>query len=167
MFYSGSHGTSPGKVKAHLWFWLSKPIDTKYRKLWLEAINILAGLGQGEDDRVVDPAVASPWQPIFCATPTFRGAPDPVPERWHFIAGTTRDVAVPEREELEKILAGKRPRPEGPGSGGAGGATGGWRGILEAMGEPERVLEPTNMAVGLYVRQFGADCDPGPFYEVV
>ena len=114
MFYSGSHATSPGKVKVHLWFWLSKPINTKYRKLWLEAINVLAGLKQTEDSRAVDPAVGSPWQPIFCAAPEFRGAPDPVPERWHFIAGTTRDVLVPDREALEKVLAGKRPRPEGP-----------------------------------------------------
>ena len=56
--------------------------------------------------------------------------------------------------------------PRGPGSGGAGGATGGWRGILESMGEPNGFHEPTKMAVGLYVRQFGADCDPEPFYEV-
>jgi hypothetical protein len=170
MFYSGSHGTSPGKVKAHLWFWLSKPIDTKHRKLWLEAINTLAGLEQTEDSRVVDPAVGFFLQPIFCAAPAFRGAPDPVPERWHFIEGTKRDVAVPEREELEKILAGKRRRrlDGGPGNGGAGGATGGWRGILENMGDANGngFFEPTKMATGLYVRQFGADCDPGPFYEV-
>ena len=73
---------------------------------------------------------------------------------------------MPEREALESILKGRRPRPEGPGSGGAGGATGGWRGILETMGGKNGYFKPMNMAVGLYVRQYGADCDPEPFYEV-
>ena len=139
MFLSGSHGTSLGKIKTHLWFWLSQPIGTEHRKTWLKAINILAG-GE-ENDHVVDPAVASAWQPIFAAAAAFRGAPDPVPQRWHFIKGVARTVAVPPYEELEKIVTGKR-RLYDPGSSGAGGATGGWRGASNAW-EEKRLLHPT------------------------
>ena len=171
MFFSGSHGTSLGKVKVHLWFWLSKPIKETFRKLWLTAINVSAG-GEEDDDEdtcTVDTALAQPAQAIFAAAPTFRRHPDPVKERWHFITGTTREVAVPEREVLERILKGRRPRPvDGSGSGGAGGSTGGWVGILESMGDANGngFHKPQKMAIGLYVRQYGATCDPQPFYEV-
>ena len=74
------------------------------------------------------------FQPIYCAAPAFRGAGDPVPERWHFIAGTTRDVPVPAVEDAGENLHKGKQRRHDPGSGGAGGATGGWRGILEHMG---------------------------------
>ena len=54
MFYSNSHGTAPGKVKVHLYFWLARAIGKTLRELWLNAINALAGLSGDEDDRAVD-----------------------------------------------------------------------------------------------------------------
>ena len=169
MFLSGSHGTSPGKVKAHLWFWLSKPIGETFASSgWRQSTS-----APGSDKT---------------RTPRRRsGRRATIPECLLRSAGVPRRQRRSSRGALAlhcgyvpfgagaggrsaaKILAGKKSRQVGPASTGAGGTSGGWRGILESMGDANGngFHAPMKMAAGLYVRLYGADCNPQPFFEVL
>lgn len=73
---------APGKLhllKAHLWFWLSEPVDSVALRQWAK------GWGR------VDAAVYRQVQPHYVADPLFEGVDDPVPTRMGMAVSGTRD----------------------------------------------------------------------------
>lgn len=72
---SAGHTKHAGKLKVHVWFWLSRPYTSKELKTWAKLIN----LGAGGD---IDAAVFDEIQVHYTAAPQFEaGVLDPVPVR--------------------------------------------------------------------------------------
>ena len=67
--FSSSMGIKQGKVRLHLWYWLSRPCTDEEMKGWLQ-------------ESPVDLALFNPVQPHFTANPVFlNGALNPFPDR--------------------------------------------------------------------------------------
>ncbi len=105
---SSSAGFKPG-LRAHLWFWLDRPMGERELTRWAENVNDAAGR------RLVDPSVFRTVQPNYTANPILDvGVTDPVGKRWGIIDGT--DVLVlPRMAEraanyLKKLEALRNPR---------------------------------------------------------
>ena len=83
--FSSNMGIKQGKVRLHLWFWLSRPCSDQEMKGWLQ-------------DSPVDLALFNPVQPHFTANPVFLdGAVDPFPDRsGMYQPSDLVEVAVPE-----------------------------------------------------------------------
>lgn len=88
-----------GKLKAHLWFWLDRPVDDASLRHWAR-VTMAAR---------VDAAVYESIQIHYTAAPVLVGLPDPVGQRSGLLVGGSGVVEVPqevwgwaEREELER-----------------------------------------------------------------
>jgi hypothetical protein len=81
---SSTAGIKPG-IRAHLWFWLDRPVSDHEAKRWLGAAP-------------VDPSVYTPVQPHYTASPIFEGLDDPCHERLAILPGHP-EVAVPDLTE--------------------------------------------------------------------
>jgi len=83
--FSSNMGIKQGKVRLHLWYWLSRPCSDQEMKVWLQ-------------DSPVDLALFNPIQPHFTANPIFLdGALDPFPDRsGMYQPSDLVEVAVPE-----------------------------------------------------------------------
>lgn|GEM_PF-2153243 len=78
---SAGHPTKRGKLKAHLWFWLSTPRTSVQLKEWAKAVTLDA-----------DHSVFSHTQVHYTAAPIFaQGLTDPVPVRSGFVQGLIQD----------------------------------------------------------------------------
>lgn len=78
---SSSAGVKGGGLRAHLWFWLDRPLGEAELTRWAESVNDAAG------QRVVDPAVHRTIQPLYVANPIFEGMLDPVARRLGYVPG--------------------------------------------------------------------------------
>lgn len=83
---SSSAGTKrTASIKAHLWFWLDRPVTNEHLKRWTKA-----------EAMPVDPALFNAVQVHYTAAPVFEGAPDPLPIRSGFWQGSSASVHVPD-----------------------------------------------------------------------
>ncbi len=79
---SSSAGFKPG-IRAHLWFWLDRPMSERELTRWAENVNDLAGR------RLIDPAPFRTVQPNYTADPILDiGVSDPVGQRSGRLIGT-------------------------------------------------------------------------------
>jgi hypothetical protein len=98
--FSSSMGIKKGKIRIHLWFWLSRKVIDSEMKAWL--------YGTPADLRLFNPV-----QMHFIARPLFsEGAVDPLPHRSGlFEAGADRDtVSVPDDLETRTQATLSKPR---------------------------------------------------------
>jgi hypothetical protein len=161
--YSGRAGfTHDRLIRAHLWFALTAPVADDDLRRWAMAWNANAG------SRLIDFAPFNPAQIHYTADPVLAaGIADPVPQRWHFIAGPLGDrvsIVPPPAEELARLPSGGALHP--------GGGFGAWlgrigsvewgffAGIKGALGAAARAGVSRDMAVAA-VRQTIVDADPG------
>lgn len=78
---SAGHPTKAGKLKVHVWFWLSTPRTSGEIKEWAAAVGLAA-----------DSSVFDPIQIHYTAAPVFeQGVADPVPLRSGFVQGLCGD----------------------------------------------------------------------------
>jgi hypothetical protein len=85
---SSGHAIKQG-VRAHLWYWLDRPLTCAQLKAWLQ-----------REHAPVDMSVYSPCQPHYTARPIFRnGTTDPLPARLAWLDGESC-VAVPDLRDL-------------------------------------------------------------------
>jgi hypothetical protein len=82
--FSSNMGTKKGKVRLHLWYWLSRPCSDQEMKGWLQ-------------ESPVDLALFNPVQMHYTANPVFLdGALDPFPDRsGMYEPSDIMEVAVP------------------------------------------------------------------------
>lgn len=98
--FSSSMGIKKGKIRIHLWFWLSRKVLDAEMKAWL-------------GDAPVDLKLFHPVQMHYIARPVFSdGAVDPLPQRsGRHDAGTGRDaVSVPDDLETRTRATLSKPR---------------------------------------------------------
>lgn len=87
---SAGHAKNEGKLKAHLWFWLSTPYTSGQLRAWAEATNV-----------ELDKATMNPVQVHYTARPLFaEGQVDPLKRRSGFTAGNTASVPLVLSEEV-------------------------------------------------------------------
>jgi hypothetical protein len=98
---SSSAGTKrTASIKAHLWFWLDRPVTNAHLKLWAKA-----------EAMPVDLAPFNAVQIHYTAAPVFEGAPDPVPFRSGFCPGVATAVHVPDlSSEVMQLRADNAPK---------------------------------------------------------
>jgi hypothetical protein len=96
--WSSSQGMDGGAtLRAHLWFWLSRPIADADLKRWAKHVNKSAGI------KLIDEALFSPVQPHYVGRPIFgEGVADPVSRRSGFRHGL--------EEEVELVIPTAQPR---------------------------------------------------------
>jgi hypothetical protein len=80
---SSSAGVVPGVLKAHVFFWLSEPMDNDALRRWF-----------AHHAPLVDIAPFNAVQPHFIADPTLIGADDPLPTRTGWRDGTAQTVTL-------------------------------------------------------------------------
>jgi hypothetical protein len=81
---SASAGIKPG-LRAHVWYWLDRPVPTDALKAWMEA-----------NARGIDQKLFNAVQIHYCTDPIIVGAPDPVPRRTGWVQGERDYVTMPE-----------------------------------------------------------------------
>lgn len=95
-----------GKLKAHIWFWLTEPWTNLALKSWAGAVNTLAGC------KLIDLALFQDVQAHYTAAPVFGpGVEDPFPVRSGLIQKATDAVtirALPVSETAPKAEASER-----------------------------------------------------------
>lgn len=131
---SGSTGFKPG-LRAHLWYWLDRPMGERELTRWAENVNDAAGR------RLVDPAVFRTVQPCYTANPVFDvGVSDPVALRSGVVRGAP---------ELELPKLAER--------------AGAWLRKLDPLRDPrnDNVRDPVMRACASYFCARGADADAG------
>ncbi len=78
---SSNAGFKPG-LRAHLWYWLDRPMSEKELTQWAENVNDAAGR------RLIDASVFRTVQPNYTANPILDvGVSDPVGKRWGILDG--------------------------------------------------------------------------------
>jgi hypothetical protein len=83
---SSSAGVKPAtEARAHLWFWLDRPIGQAELKRWKDDFDVK-----------IDPMVFGTVQPLYVARPIFVDKPDPLPRRSGLLEGDRDVVTVPE-----------------------------------------------------------------------
>jgi hypothetical protein len=103
---SSSFATEPGKVKAHGFFYLDRPLDEAGRNALLGDCLKVSHQKTGATDGVADPAVNRTGQPLYFCNPSFvGGAVDPLAgtqlePRWFYIDNGRPRVAVPSSQEM-------------------------------------------------------------------
>ena len=132
----------PDQLRAHLFFWLDRPIADADLRRWASGLK-KAGLP-------LDPSVFAPVQPHYVAAPVFVGMPDPLPRR----SGL--------RPRLVDRVALVLPTPERPPRGGQSGVRAfdgsGVDFHLNRIG-PDGYQEPIKATVGAFFAHHGADAD--------
>jgi hypothetical protein len=111
-------------LRVHLWFALTAPVSDDDLRRWAMAHNARVG------SRVIDFAPFNPAQLHYIANPILApGITDPVPRRWHFIAGPVAERAtiVPPVAGMPILPSGDVLRP--------GGGFGAW---LDRIGSVEQ-----------------------------
>jgi hypothetical protein len=79
---TASAGVKPG-IRARLWYWLDRPVSDAEAARWLA-------------NAPVDRSLFRTVQPIYTASPVFRGCRDPLPRRLWLVPGERGAVHVPE-----------------------------------------------------------------------
>lgn len=83
---SAGHPKNAGKLKCHLWYWLTQPYSSEHLKAWAKNINLPADL-----------SVLQPVQINYTAPPVFaEGVADPVPRRAGILPGHDVDLVLPD-----------------------------------------------------------------------
>jgi predicted P-loop ATPase len=136
--FGSSQGFKPGKISAHLWFWLEREIDDAELERWAKQQRSIG----------IDPAVFRPVQAHYTAAPVFEGVLDPLPRRSGLRKGTVDEVAMvlPEkiREQPHGVRGGPKPAV-------------GFEGYLARIGTEDGFHGPIMSAIAAYVREHGAD----------
>src|SRR5690606_35631973 len=98
---SAGHSDNKAVLKAHVWFWLDRPLTSATIKAYFKA-----KVAVGD----VDTSLFNPVQVHYTANPVFEaGVVDPVPVRSGFVEGLDADVVdiepgdVPEREATTAV----------------------------------------------------------------
>jgi hypothetical protein len=134
----------PDHLRAHLFFWLDRPVPDGELRRWASALK--------KSGVPVDPAVFAPVQPHYTAAPVFDGVPDPLLRRSGFRKRLVD--AVP--------LVLPPPAPSSP----VNGYTmrtcdrSGLEGHLSRIG-PEGYQELIKATIAAFVAQYGPDADDG------
>lgn len=86
---SSGAGLDGGKtIRAHIWYWLDKPVHDDVLRVWAKGINC-----QG---KLIDTALFNAVQPHYTADPIFDGVADPfLGKRSGFIKGKSDAVTLP------------------------------------------------------------------------
>jgi len=151
MQLTGSHGTTPGRVRARLYFALDRALTWRER-------DALVGSAK------VDRSVFRPAQCVYTARPIFAGGVDSYPERIFFV-----DTPFAERVEVPTDLAPAGYASDGASNGGGSRSAlvegAGWRRFLDAA-EGHFFVE-YQAAVGSFVAIEGPDADPTPLFEEI
>lgn len=95
--FSAGAGFKPG-IRAHLWFWLDRPMNSRELRRWAEQENEFAG------EKLIDPALYNEVQLHYIADPVLEGVADPVAQRLGFFEGPP--AVLP--RITEKVTAYKR-----------------------------------------------------------
>ena len=90
---SSSAGFAPGVLKAHLWFWLHRSVETPLLKTWMKL-----------HAPAVDSALFNPVQIHYTACPIVHGGPDPIPQRTGWVQGERDAVTLPDMD-AERLAA--------------------------------------------------------------
>jgi hypothetical protein len=151
---SSSAGIKPAtEARAHLWFWLDRPLGQEELKRWRTDFGIR-----------VDPLVFGTVQPLYVARPIFVGGLDPLPRRSGLLTGDSDVVAVP---EIDMTVA-TRTRPTSSTRHHSTGmqhdfdAAPGFENKLALLGDGgglEGFHYPITAAIASYISEHGDDCD--------
>ena len=143
---SSSAGVKPAtEAKAHLWFWLDRPVGEAELKRWKDDFDVK-----------IDSMVFGTVQPLFVARPIFVDGPDPLPRRSGLLVADHDAVAVPEIDM--SIVA--TPRTDSAGY--QLEAAAGYENKLALLGDDdglEGFHAPITSAVAAYVVEHGARFD--------
>ena len=136
--FGSSQGFKPGRLSAHLWFWLDREVDDADLERWAKQHRSLG----------VDPAVFRAAQPHYTAAPTFDGVDDPLPRRSGLRRGSKDAVSI--------VLPAREPTEGRRSTGGLKPAVG-FEGYLARIGTEDGFNEPIKSAIGAYVHEHGSD----------
>jgi hypothetical protein len=137
--FGSSQGFKPGRLSAHLWFWLDREIEDSDLERWAKQHRSLG----------IDPAVFRTAQPHYTAAPTFDGVDEPLPHRSGLRRGSkeTVSIVIPERTATEARHAS---------AGGLKPAVG-FEGYLDRIGAEDGFNDPIKSAIGSYVHEHWSD----------
>ena len=138
-------------LSARLWFWSEALLDDATLKRWAAVAN--------RDTKLIDPALFSPVQPHYVASPSFEGMSDPLPVRCGLRRGLEESVAliIPPADVRD---------PEQPGTQGYEPGAG-VHAYLAQIGGPEGFRLPIIRAVGSYISIYGSRADTEPLKAAV
>ena len=143
---SSSAGVKPAtQARAHLWFWLDRPLGQGELKAW-----------GAEFDVKIDAAVFRTVQPLYVARPIFIGGNDPLPRRSGLLTGDYDVVVVP---DIDLNVATKS-CPSGVAY--ELNAAVGFENKLALLGDGDGLEGfhlPITSAIASYVSEHGADFD--------
>ena len=140
---TSSAGVKPG-IRLRLWFWFDRPLEDWQLKTWFRGYP-------------VDHSIFAPSQPIFTATPIFKGMADPCPRRCGLWRGDRDDVTPPIIERVKRTNTSTGKNTDGR-SGGRG-----YQFHRARIGDHEGgdgFLRPLTACVGAWWRENGSSADP-------
>jgi hypothetical protein len=137
------------EARAHLWFWLDRPLGQDELKRWSQEFEI-----------DVDALVFGTVQPLYVAKPIFVGGEDPVPRRSGLLRGVNDVVAAPDIDMAVKSKAIGSVRSDG-GTFDFSAAPG-YENKIACLGNGEGLggfNEPLTSAIASYASEHGDDFD--------
>jgi hypothetical protein len=146
--FTSGHGIKPG-IRLRLFYWLDRALSDEEVELWL---------AKPIAEKLIDPVLYRPAQPIYVAQPIFVKMPDPVPRRCGIWRGHSDEVEVPVIEQPK--AKARAHSSDAPYTGTGGGGYEFHRGRIGDHEGGGGFHLPVKSAVASWIGRHGSAADP-------